>query len=425
MDTSRTSRRASHWIFQSAAIFTLAASSTLIVPSVRAQNAPATPANGGVVAPIAPAGEPIRLRTKWTPGEVLSYEMLMDGTVSMQASPNAPNNLLAGVALDIEVKATSQAALEAISVDEMGTARVVPRINALKMNASSLGQRIALTLEDGRFSFAFNGQQMGRADRNERNGAFLSNPPFALEISERGRIMGAVPLDKEGRAKAPAAQPAADAAQPAPGLDWAKLAQSMFWRAIPTLWPTTPVRAGDTWKSEVSIPLPDPATIGQVAQGEAPKLVPQQLGQFDFVLRGMEDVAGQRVARVGMKGALQLDNKTSRAIADVAKSEGAQMAPEAARRAEAAVKAAEARRKGAFDTELDKATQSIEGDLWVDPASGHVVRAELTLETQTSAHEVARPGVKAPNNAKPGESFFDFSGTLQMQLKGRTVKPAA
>ena len=372
---------------------------------------------------MAPAGEPIRLRTKWTPGEVLSYEMLLDGTMNMQASPNAAGNPLAGVPLDIEVKASSQAALEALSVDEMGTARVVPRINALKMNASSFGQKIALTLENGRFSFAFNGQQMGRADRNDRNGAFLSNPPFALEISDRGRITGAVPLDAEGRVKAPGAgETAVDPARATPGLDWAKLAQSMFWRAIPTLWPSTPVKAGDTWKSEVSIPLPDPATLGQ---NTPPKLVPQQLGQFDFVLRGMEDVAGQRVARVSMKGALELDNKTSRAIADVAKSEGAQMAPEAAKRAEAAVKAAEAKRKGAFDTELDKATQSIEGDLWVDPASGHIVRAELSLETQTSAHEVARAGVTPPNNAKPGDSFFDFSGTLQMQLKNRTVKPAA
>lgn len=422
MDTPfRIRRPAPLCIFQSAAILTLAASSTFIAPAARAQDAPA---NGA--AAVAPAGEPIRLRTKWTPGEVLSYEMLLDGTMNMQASPNAAGNPLAGVPLDIEVKATSQAALEAISVDEMGTARVVPRINALKMNASSFGQKIALTLEDGRFSFAFNGQQMGRADRNDRNGAFLSNPPFALEISERGRITGAVPLDKEGRVKAPGvAEAGADPAKATPGLDWAKLAQSMFWRAIPTLWPTTPVKAGDTWKSEVSIPLPDPATLGQVAQGEAPKLVPQQLGQFNFVLRGMEDVAGQRVARVSMKGGLELDNKLSRAIADMAKAEGAQMAPEAAKRAEAAVKAAEAKRKGAFDTQLDKATQSIEGDLWVDPATGHVVRAELALETQTSAHEVARPGMTPPNNAKPGDSFFDFSGTLQMQLKGRTVKPAA
>lgn len=415
MDTPfRTSRRASRWIFPSAAILTLAASSTLIAPSVRAQNAPAA----GAAA--APAGEPIRLRTKWTPGEVLSYEMLLDGTMNMQASPNAAGNPLAGVPLDIEVKASSQAALEALSVDEIGTARVVPRINALKMNASSFGQRIALTLENGRFSFTFNGQQMGHADRN---GAFLSNPPFALEISDRGRITGAVPLDAEGRVKAPgAAETATDPAKATPGLDWAKLAQSMFWRAIPTLWPNTPVKAGDTWKSEVSIPLPDPATLGQ---NTPPKLVPQQLGQFDFVLRGMEDVAGQRVARVSMKGALELNSKTSRAIADVAKSEGGQVAPEAAKRAEAAVKAAEAKRKGAFDTELDKATQSIEGDLWVDPASGHIVRAELALETQTSAHEVARAGVTPPNNAKPGDSFFDFSGTLQMQLKNRTVKPAA
>jgi len=434
MDTR--SRNSGRWILQRHTVLALAALSVsaLGAASVRAQDAPANgaangTANGAAGAPVAAAvapaaGEAIRLRSVWKPGEMLSYEMRLDGTMNMQASPNATGNPLAGVPLDVEIKASTLAALEALSVDEMGTARVVPRINALRMQATTFGQRADLTLQDGRLAFSFNGQVMGRANRNDRNGAFLSDPPFALEISDRGRITGAVARDDKGRAQQPDgtdanADPKAGAAQATPGLDWAKLAQSMLWRAIPTLWPTMPVKAGDTWKSEISIPLPDPATL----DAATPTLVPQQLGRFDFVLRGMEEIAGKKVARIGIKGGLELDNKLSRGIAAVAKSEGAKVAPEAARRAEAAAKAADARRKGDFDTQLSKATQKIEGDLWVDPATGHIVRAELSLDTQTSATEVPRPGFTP--RAKPGDSFFDFTGTLQMQLKDRTIKPAA
>ncbi len=426
MDTrSRTARR---WIFQRPVLLALASLpvfSMLGAAAARAQDAAAkgtTAAAGAVTVPA--AGEPIRLRTKWTPGELLSYDMRLEGTMNMQASPNAAGNPFAGIPLDVEVKMTGATAMEALSVDDMGTARVVPRLNAMKLQATSFGQRADLSLEDGRFAFTFNGQQMGRADRNDRNGAFLSNPPFALEISDRGRITGAVPRDAKGHVKEPAATAAgAEANAPArpggapatPGLDWAKLAQSMIWRAIPTLWPTMPVKAGDTWKQDVTIPLPDPAAPNA--------LVPQQLGHFDFVMRGLEEINGQRAARVSVKGGLEIDNKLSRAIADAARAEGAQVAPAAAQQAEAAAKAAAAKRKGDFETQLSKATQRIEGDLWVDPANGHIVRAEMSLDTQTSAKDVAREGTTP--RAKAGDSFFDFTGTLQMQLKDRTLKPAA
>jgi len=411
--TPRALRQSSRrWISSRGAALALAAASLCIAsPYAEAQNVPAPNA-------AAPAGEAIRLRTKWTAGERLDYEMRLDGTMNMQASPNAAGNPFAGIPLDIEIKMSGAGALEALSVDEGGTARVVPRLNALKLNAESFGQRAALNLQDGNFAFSFNGRNVGRgnANANERNGAFLSNPPFALEISDRGRIIGAVQRDDKGNAKEPEAGNAAPnaGAQAAPGLDWARLAQSMFWRAIPTLWPTMPVKSGDTWNSDVVIPLP---------AAEAPNgLAPQNLGRFDFTMRGLEDVGGRRVARVSVKGGLDLDAKTARAIGEAAKQEGAQVAPEAVKKAEAAAKEAQDKRKGDFSQQLNKASQRVEGDLWVDPANGHIVRAELTLDTQTAALDVPREGVKP--RTKPGDSFFDFSGTLQMQLKNRTVKPA-
>lgn len=394
-----------------------------LMPSARAQNAPSAAANAAPnaapnAAANAAAKEAVRLRTKWTAGERLDYEMRLDGTMNMQSSPNAGANPLAGIPLDIEVKMSGAAALEALSVDEMGTARVVPRLNALKLRAESFGQRADLLLEGERFSFAFNGQMVGRGQNNERNGAFLSNPPFALEVSERGRITGAVPRDDKGNVKEPNAAPeangAANAARPTPGLDWARLAQSMIWRAIPTLWPAGAVKTGETWSSEVSVPLPD----AQAPNG----LAPAQLGRFDFTLRGLEEVAGQRVARVSIKGGVSVDDKTARAIGELAKQEGGQVAPEAVRAAEAA--RANQAKKSDYEQKLNKASQRVEGDLWVDPETGHVVRAELSLDTQSASQDVPRAGVANPRG-KPGNSFFDFSGTLQMQLKNRTLKPGA
>lgn len=400
------------------AVAALALASTGFSTPTRAQSTPGAPAVGAA----ANASQAIRLRTKWTAGERLDYEMRLDGTMNMQSSPNAGANPLAGIPLDVEVKMSGAAALEALSVDEMGTARVVPRLNALKLRAESFGQRADLSLEDEKFSFAFNGQQMGRGRANERNGAFLTNPPFALEISERGRITGAVPRDAQGNIKEPEApaSPAAPAANGAaanratPGLDWARLAQSMIWRAIPTLWPTAAVKPGETWTSEVSVPLPDAAAPNGLA--------PAELGRFNFTLRGLEEVAGKRVARVSIKGGVSVDDKTARAIGELAKQEGGQVAPEAARQVESA--RANQAKKSDYEQKLSKASQSVEGDLWVDPESGHVVRAELSLDTQSASQDVPREGVANPRG-KPGDSFFDFSGTLQMQLKNRTLKPGA
>jgi hypothetical protein len=406
----------SRWILRRVAVLVVAASLTAGAAHEAAR------AQGGAAPKVANAvaGEAVRLRTSWVAGERLSYEMRIDGTANMQASPNA-GSALAGIPLDIEVKGSGTGAMEALSVDESGTARVVPSLSALKLRAESFGQRFDVTLANERFVAAFNGQTVGRGDKNDKNGAFLSNPPFALEITDRGRIAGALPRDAEGNVREVkedgAATAAADAKADAPnvpGLDWGRLAQSMLWRAIPTLWPATAVKAGDSWNSEVTMPLPDATAPNGLAL--------QQLGRFDFTMRGVEDVAGKRVARVSIKGGLELDNKVAKSIGDAVKKEGDQVAPGAARRAGDAAKKA-ATKKGDFDTVFDRASQRVEGDLWVDPQNGHIVRAEVTLETQTASHETVRAGAKP--RAKPGDSFFDFSGTLQLQLKDRTVKPAA
>jgi hypothetical protein len=65
-------------------------------------------------------------------------------------------------------------------------------------------------------------------------------------------------------------------------------------------------------------------------------------------------------------------------------------------------------------TTLADAKQKLTGDLWLDTASGQLVRVEMAIQTQL--HTKGEVKNKA-GKTRPTENWADFDGALQMQLR--------
>lgn len=404
--------------------------------TAHAQAAPAAPK---VVTP-AVAGEPVVLRTKWTAGQQLAYDIRLDGTMSVLTSPNAksPFAQLAGLPLDADMKMTGQTLLDTLSVDEMGVGTVAMSIPALNFNAETFGQKLNLKVENGRSSLTLNNQRLGNGGGPDILGQALTAPPYALQISDRGRIQNAVPI----KSKADAAK--ADEAPKAPvdaatAFNPASMFQSMLLRAVPTLWPATAVKVGETWTAAITWPAPEKKTVADDAAAGDKELKPIDIGKFDFTLRGAEQVAGRKLLRIAMKGEFAIDEKKAEALQDSArtlqnggatpteaKAPVAGDAPPEEDVAAAAAKARARRKGGQWAQKLKSSSQTVDGDLWFDAAAGQIVRAELSLETELVTRDVpveAEGEDKAPAApaGKAADSQMSFSGTMQLQLKKVTV----
>lgn len=386
------------------------------VSSARAQNADA----------LVGAIRPLSLRQKWTPGQQLSYGVSLSGTMSAQASPHS-KSFLAGVPMDIEVRLEGDTTLDTLSVDELGTGTVAMRVQNLRLRAETFGQKGEFSVRDGKALMTLNGQRLG--GNRPLDAKAFSEPEWAFQISDRGRLKGAVPI-KTGAPKTPANAPANATNEKRSGLpfDPAAFAQSMFLRVIPNLWPQTDVKTGEKWSAEVLWPGDELARIAAAKSGRPQsetKEPPLSLGKIDFTLMGEEEVAGRKAVRIAVDGGFTVDETKAKSmqqsveqLADSKEADRKAVAPNG--------KAADTKtaRDRQWKSNLERAEQKVSGNVWFDPQAGHVVRAELQLSTQASARDVAFKENAKPNNAAPkapkvvdADSWLDFSGTLQLQLK--------
>ncbi len=372
-------------------------SSLLFVPTLaHAQTTTAPAAN----APVAIA-QPLELRQKWVAGQQLDYDVALNGTVNMQASPNIPS-MFAGLPLDIDVDLKGQSTLDTLAVDAQGTGTVAMKLNRLLLNAESFGQKAVFSVEDNKATFTMNGQRFGGAGRDA---SAFTNPNTALQLTSRARLTGVVPV--------PGADNNAQRPATAMPFDPASFADSVFWRVIPSLWPETPVKTGDTWSTPVAFPK-------EALKGETTPVTDLTLGKFDFTLRGEETVSGRKALRIEVDGSFSIDEKAATLIQGESKAGPPVAAPAAG---------ANGTRNPRIQQKLSRATQKVSGEVWFDAVAGQIVRIELNLDTQAASRDVLPPGFKGKRMSKQNptdpDSWLDFAGTLQMQLKNVSTKVAA
>ena len=342
------------------------------------------------------------LEQKWHAGDKAAYALTLNGTMNLQAPADAPV-LWAGIPLEVAVHGQGKTVLQTLDVDEDGTARVAFKIARLTIAGDSLGQRGELRVENGTTHLFLNGKALvldkgpnGAKPAGNAAGAnatgpnptaanrpapMLANPPVTLRLTRRGKLAG---IDKVGAAPAPppATTDATAGADGKPGtanpttiqgaLNRTALAQAMVLRALPAIWPDHEVNIGDSWDAVVGWPAP----VG----GDA-----SPLGQFKLTLKSAEIVEGHNIFKVGLEGAIALDQAKIKQVNGAGAVAGAGLGV------------------------LTNASQSVKGDLWFDAEAGQVVRAEFVVSAQMAGRGPGTPG-------HPGEgSWTDFTGTVKLE----------
>lgn len=326
------------------------------------------------------------LEQKWQTGQQLAYNVALDGTLNLQTAADVPV-LWAGMPLEIQVKGNGEGQLETLSVDNSGTGTVAVKVPKIAMQGEALGQKAELQLQDGKSKFLLNGKVLSPGTANAmgaNGGQLLSQPPVAIKITRQGKLAGVEKLPAADGAKAETKKNDAPVALEN-AIDKAALTQALILRAIPALWPGKDIAVGETWDAVVPWPMADGT------------LATQPLGQFTLTLKDSETVNGRTLHRVSVEGNLKLDEAKLAQINQGIDKARAGKEP--------------AGKEPAPKTILTAAGQDIRGDIWFDAAAGQIARAELLLNSRTATRN-QKPG------AKPGgQSWADFTGTLQLELK--------
>ena len=322
------------------------------------------------------------LKQKWQAGQKLVYALDLDGTANVQLPPDAPGAaLLAGVPLEVPMRGKGLAQFETLKVDEVGTGTLAVTVPRLTLDTQAMGQKFQLTLKDGKSQLTLNGQLINLGALPQGDGKAKS----AVKIAANGQFKGVEAIPNPNK-PAPVVDTQTPVA-PEKAIDQGALMTATILRAFPALWPSRDVKVGDTWQSNVDYP----ALARPAQNGEAPK----PLGVFDLKLEGEDVVNGKTLQRVTIKGDIELDGKTL----------------ETAFPSAPATTPADPKAKARTQPKLDRATETVEGTLWLDAEQGQVAKAELILGGQAQAF-TPKPGGEAGS-----KSWFDFTGSLNLALQ--------
>lgn len=339
------------------------------------------------------------LEQKWVAGQQLSYDLKMDGTLSMMSDAATPLPV-AGVPLEIKVNGAGLVSLDTRAVAADGTGLVAVLVPRLQLNGETWGQKILFDIKDGTAQFSFNGQKGAGKGMDARA---LIEPTVALQISRLGRLQGVVPLPS--KADAGGAQPngapkdKTGGAMPNPGT----LLPAALLQALPQLWPGRDIKVGEKWTVEPQLPIPAQAQPAGAAPGgnaavDAAKFTLVSLGKIDMTLLREEQIEGRPMQRIGVRGTLGLDKDNAARL-----TRGAGNAPDGNDRS--------------GSQQLTNARQIVDGDIWFDAALGQITRVSLKLHGQFAQAGVAPPKNPAKDKAKAWKAAQEFEGTLQMQLR--------
>ena len=301
------------------------------------------------------------LEQKWQAGQNLSYQTALSGTANVQAPASAPF-IFAGVPLEVEISGEGLAQLQTLEVDQSGIGTIVVRVPKFDLRAQTLGQKGLFSLRDASSKITLNGKTLKVGDGKNP----LADPKIGWRISRQGRFLGTKNLETKGATTPKTDDAPVDAAQ---AIDRSALLTAAIIRALPTLWPGRDVQPGETWKANISFPVP--------SKTESGKTTAAQFGEWDLTLKGEETVAGRALQRVDLKGTLDVDSAQFEA-------------PKGAKTAQP----------------RGKTKQNVSGDVWFDAAAGQIVRADLVIGARVEGGKSAAD-----------EAWADFTGTLQLNLQ--------
>lgn len=326
----------------------------------------------------------VTLRQKWVPGQQLAYDMTVNGTFTLLDDDESPQPW-AGLPMDFRVRGNGSAVLETLSVDESGVGTIVMRGGDSRIRAMGLGQNMEFNIKDGLASALMNGKPV----EEELTRRPVADPGFALRLGPLGSLEGTVILrhDEKQKDELP--------------VDIMESLQSWLLQTVPVLWPQGEVKEGDKWTAPLALPL----TSGKKA-GMTPK-EPLNIGQVNFTLGSIEDTGGRKTQRVALEGGFDIDAAKAKLLNESAQEAERQVA-------KSSPKPNENKKTVITTRHLADAKEKLKGDLWLDIATGQIVRGEVTA--QGRLHTQGTITNKA-GRTRPTETWADFDGAVQFQLR--------
>jgi hypothetical protein len=321
-----------------------------------------------------PATKSVTFAQQWTAGQKWNYDVKLIGKIGLRLPENA-GVPIAGMELkDIAYQSSARLTLDVLEADANGVGTIAFRTDHLVLTAES-GPG-ALEIENGEAAFYYGETMFGQPQKLPLDD--FKNPRDALRLDPRGHLEGLSPISNDA---APQATP--DATLP---FDLTAMTHMFDPRTLPALWPDHAVAPGDTWSSEVLLPI----KTGD-ADTDA-KLASAGILQFSYV--GSEtDLLKRAVHKIHVTGTIKISEE------------------------QAALLAAQLGDKREGKT-LDS-FQKVDGDLWFDAAVGQVRRADVKLQTYTAREAFANVGGKQQNNS----SWFTFEGRGRLDLRDAPTAP--
>lgn len=187
-------------------------------------------------------GEQVTLAYKFRTGEIVYYEMTMDGEGAMEmvGMPNAPGT----IPIEMVINMVIRQKIAGIAPD--GTATVAQQIKEMTVEQKVMGQNMKMVISDKGMKMTVNGQPM--PDPGGAMPDFKNMPMFgkALMIKMRptGEVVGVEGLETGELGKIMKQM----------GFDWSQFSQ-MFMTGS-AAFPADPVAVGETWEQRVKLPFP-------------------------------------------------------------------------------------------------------------------------------------------------------------------------
>ena len=334
----------------------------------------------------------VTLQQKWVAGQQLDYDATVSGTMTLLDDDESPQPW-AGLPIDFKVRGNGALTLDTLSVDDAGIGTVAVRGGDSQIRAMGFGQTMEFHIKDGVAKALMNGKPAGQNLLKNRS---ILDPNFALRLTPQGRLENVVTLRQPENADKPT--------NDLP-FDFMGALQGWMLRSVPALWPQADVKEGEQWTTPLSIPLPP-----KDKNAEPPTPLP--IGQVIFTLRGLEETGGRKAHRISMEGNFQVDAAKAKILNEVAR-DAEKPAMQSAPPKNAAPKDKKAV-SGSQTRQLADAQQKLSGTIWLDTASGQIVRAEVTakgrLHTQGTITNKA-------GRTRPTETWADWDGSVQLQLR--------
>jgi len=187
-------------------------------------------------------GEPVTLAYKFRAGEIVYYDMTIDGDGAMEmvGMPNAPGT----IPIEMTINMLLRHKVAGVAPD--GTATCTMQIKKMTLEQKVMGQNMEMVISEKETKMTLNGQPMpgGGGAMPDFKEMPMFGKPLIVKMRPTGEVVEVEGLDSGKLGEMLKGM----------GFDWSQFSQ-MFMTGS-AAFPADPVAVGETWEQRVKLPFP-------------------------------------------------------------------------------------------------------------------------------------------------------------------------